>query len=132
MLHTLRYWFNDDEKWRMILRKMHVQFYHQTVTSEQIEQFLASETGLDLKAFFNQYLREAELPVFEYKFEKNVLHYRWKTAVDDFQMPIQLQVNGVETLLKPTTQWKRWDQKLPIHTIELNPNYCIISQQITN
>lgn len=132
MLHTLRYWFNDDEKWRMILRKMHVQFYHQTVTSEQIEQFLATEMGLDLKAFFNQYLREAELPVFEYKFEKNVLHYRWKTAVDDFQMPIQLQVNGVETLLKPTTQWKRWDQKLPIHTIELNPNYCIISQQITN
>lgn len=132
MLHTLRYWFNDDEKWRMILRKMHVQFYHQTVTSEQIEQFLATEMGLDLKAFFNQYLREAELPVFEYKFEKNVLHYRWKTAVDQFQMPIRLQVNGVETLLKPTTQWKRWDQKLPIHTIELNPNYCIISQQITN
>lgn len=132
MLHTLRYWFNDDEKWRMILRKMHVQFYHQTVTSAQIEQFLASETGLDLTAFFNQYLREAVLPVFEYKFEKNVLHYRWKTAVNDFQMPIQLQVNGVETLLKPTTQWKRWDQKLPIEDVQINPNYCVVVQQITN
>lgn len=132
MLHTLRYWFNDDEKWRMILRKMHVQFYHQTVTSAQIEQFLASETGLDLTAFFNQYLREAVLPVFEYKFEKNVLHYRWKTAVNDFQMPIQLQVNGVETLLKPTTQWKRWDQKLPIEDVQINPNYCVVVQHITN
>lgn len=132
MLHTLRFWLNDDEKWRTILRKMNVQFYHQTVTSAQIEQFLAVETGLDLTAFFNQYLRQAELPVFEYKFEKNVLHYRWKTAVADFQMPIQLRVNGVEMTFKPTTQWKRWDQKLPIEEVQINPNYCVVVQHITN
>ena len=52
MLHTLRQLIEDDEKWRRILRKMNVEFYHQTVTTQQIESFLSKETGIDLTAFF--------------------------------------------------------------------------------
>ena len=39
MLHTLRQVVNNDQKWRMILRKMNKKFYHQTVTTNQIEAF---------------------------------------------------------------------------------------------
>ena len=39
MLHTLRQVVDNDQKWRMILRKMNKKFYHQTVTTHQIEAF---------------------------------------------------------------------------------------------
>ena len=48
VLHTLRQIANDDEKWRMILRGLNKKFYHQTVESKQIEDYI-SETGQDLK-----------------------------------------------------------------------------------
>ena len=56
MLHTLRQLVDNDQKWRMILRKMNKKFYHQTVTTNQIEAFLSRETALDLTPFFNHYL----------------------------------------------------------------------------
>ena len=46
---------DNDEKWRGILRKMNKVFYHQTVTTVEIETFLAEESGLNLQAFFDQY-----------------------------------------------------------------------------
>jgi aminopeptidase N len=52
MLHTLRQLVDNDQKWRMILRKMNKKFYHQTVTTNQIEAFLSRETALDLTPFF--------------------------------------------------------------------------------
>ena len=63
MLHTLRTWIGDDEKWRSVLRGLQRDFYHQTVTTEQIENYIATQTGKDLKAFFNQYLRDTRIPV---------------------------------------------------------------------
>jgi len=39
LLHTLRQLVNNDKKWRGILRKMNAVFYHQTVTTVQIENF---------------------------------------------------------------------------------------------
>ena len=66
MLHTLRTWIGDDEKWRSVLRGLQRDFYHQTVTTEQIENYIATQTGKDLKAFFNQYLRDTRIPVVEY------------------------------------------------------------------
>ena len=42
---------NDDEKWRQILREMNTEFYHQTVTTQQIETFLSKEIGIKLNPF---------------------------------------------------------------------------------
>ena len=41
MLHTLRQLIEDDGKWRMILRGLNKTFYHQTVTTKQIEDYLS-------------------------------------------------------------------------------------------
>lgn len=51
MLHTLRQIVNDDEKWRSILRGLNSEFYHQTVTTQQIENYLSDRTGLNLAPF---------------------------------------------------------------------------------
>jgi aminopeptidase N len=105
MLHTLRQIVNNDEKWRTILRGLNSTFYHQTVTTKQIEDYLSQQTGLDLKPFFDQYLRDIRIPTFEYKIQGNNLEYRWTNCVTDFDMPVKVTVNGKEQWLKPQTEW---------------------------
>ena len=51
VLHTLRQIANDDEKWRMILRGLNKKFYHQTVESKQIEDYISLNIGFDLSTF---------------------------------------------------------------------------------
>lgn len=105
MLHTLRQIVNDDEKWRTILRGLNSTFYHQTVTTKQIEDYLSQQIGLDLKSFFDQYLRDIRIPTFEYKVQGNNLEYRWTNCVPDFNMPVKVTVNGKEQWLKPQAEW---------------------------
>ena len=105
MLHTLRQIVNNDEKWRTILRGLNSTFYHQTVTTKQIEDYLSQQIGIDLKPFFDQYLRDFRIPTFEYKVQGNNLEYRWNNCVPDFNMPVKVTINGKEQWLKPQTDW---------------------------
>jgi len=105
MLHTLRQIVNDDEKWRTILRGLNSTFYHQTVNTKQIEDYLSQQIGLELKPFFDQYLRDTRIPTFEYKVQGNNLEYRWANCVPDFDMPVKVTINGKEQWLTPQTDW---------------------------
>ena len=105
MLHTLRQIVNDDQKWRTILRGLNSTFYHQTVTTKQIEDYLSKSVGLDLAPFFDQYLRDIRIPTFEYKFNNNKLSYRWTNCVPGFNMPVKVTLNGKEQWLKPQVEW---------------------------
>lgn len=105
MLHTLRQIVNDDEKWRTLLRGLNSTFYHQTVTTKQIEDYLSTAVGMDLNPFFNQYLRDTRIPTLEYFFKDKKLGFRWTNCVAGFNMPLKITLNGVEKWLKPTTEW---------------------------
>jgi aminopeptidase N len=105
MLHTLRQIVNNDQKWRTILRGLNSTFYHQTVTTKQIEDYLSQNIGLNLKPFFDQYLRDIRIPIFEYKFKNNSLEYRWTNCVPSFNIPVKISIKGKEVSLKPTTKW---------------------------
>ena len=48
MLHTIRHSMDDDSLFRQILRGMNRDFYHQTVTTQQIEHYLSAHAGFDL------------------------------------------------------------------------------------
>ena len=61
MLHTIRQLVNDDEKWRNILRGLNKDFYHQTVNTKQIEDYISEKANLDLSSVFDQYLRTTEI-----------------------------------------------------------------------
>ena len=128
IIHMLRQLTKDDEKWRQILRKMNTKFYHQTVTTEQIESFLTQEIGVDLSAFFNQYLRDTRLPVFEYKIDGERVHYRWINVVDDFNMPLEIYLDDQKKWLYPTENW----QSISINSkgISINEDYYIITKKI--
>ena len=94
MLHTLRQIINNDEKWRSILVGLNKDFYHQTVTTQQIEDYIDKYFKIDLKPFFDQYLRTIKIPTLEYKLENNNLLYRWSNVVDGFSIPVNVFINS--------------------------------------
>ncbi|MEM5539657.1 M1 family metallopeptidase [Olleya sp. AS48] len=125
MLHTIRQLVKDDEKWRQILRTLNSKFYHQTVTTQQIENCLAEESGLDLKGIFNQYLRTTKIPVLEYQVEGKKLHYKWTNIVDDFIMPIQIEVNGVNQWITPSKNNQTLKLKFKDAKIKVDSNFYV-------
>ena len=106
MLHTLRQLVEDDVLWRNILRGLNTQFYHQTVTTKQIEDYISKMTKKDLTAFFNQYLRDTRIPTLEYKIENAQLKFRYTNIVDDFDMPIEVEIDGKPEWIFPNSEWK--------------------------
>ena len=125
MLHTLRQLVEDDEKWRQILRGLNKTFYHQTVSTEQIENYLSKETGIDLTAFFNQYLRTIKIPTLEYSIKNKELKYRWINIVADFDMPVKITLNDKEQWLYPTKTWKTLSLESKNSTFKVDPNFYI-------
>jgi aminopeptidase N len=106
MLHTLRQLIDDDEQWRSILRGLNKTFYHQTVTTQQIENYISEKSNKDLSAFFNQYLRDTRIPTLEYKIENGILAYRYTDIVEDFDMPVEATIDGNLQWIFPSSIWK--------------------------
>ena len=123
VLHTIRQIANSDEKWRMILRGLNKDFYHQTVETKQIENYISDKMGYDLSTFFDQYLRTTNIPVFEYKLNNGLLEYKWTNVVDGFKMPIELFVGDEKIRLNPTQETKSIDVKS--EKIRLDKNYYV-------
>jgi aminopeptidase N len=105
IMHMVRQIINDDSLFRNILRGMTETFYHKTVDSKDIENYIIKKSGKDLSKFFDQYLRTTQIPVLEYKIQGDKLSYRWSNCLDGFNMPVRL-ANSQEWL-KPTTEWKQ-------------------------
>ena len=131
MLHTIRQLVNDDEKWRGILRGLNSTFYHQTVTTKQIENYMSQKVGLDLSTVFNQYLRDTRIPTLEYFFKDNQLGYRWTNCVAGFNMPVKVTLNGKEELLQPEIKWKNVTANTENAIMEIDKNFYVAGFDIT-
>jgi aminopeptidase N len=131
MLHNLRTWIQDDVKWRSILRGLQKEFYHQTVTTAQIENYIAAQSGKDLKAFFNQYLRDTRIPVLQYKIKGKKLSYRYSNIVDGFNMPLRVMIDGGEKFwITPTAEWQDVKQDNSVQTFRVDPNFYVGSELV--
>tara|TARA_R110002167_G_scaffold167170_13_gene364343 strand:- start:735 stop:2357 length:1623 start_codon:yes stop_codon:yes gene_type:complete len=125
MLHTLRQLVNNDEKWRKILRGLNKDFYHQTVTTEQIEGYLTTKTGINLSPFFDQYLRTTKIPVLEYSVDGNSIRYRYTNVVGGFEMPVRISTATGDQWLMPGSDWKREAFKGDPANLVIDPNFYI-------
>jgi aminopeptidase N len=131
MLHTLRQIVNDDEKWRGIFRGINKDFYHKVVTGAQIEKYLSEKTGMNLKPFFDQYLRDVRIPVFEYYVKGNDFGYRWNNCVRGFNMPLKVWVNGKEMNITPRQQFTVSRIEAANAEIKVDRNYYVGSLNVT-
>ena len=131
LLHTLRQLIEDDDLWREILQGLNKEFYHQTVATKQIEDYISRKSKKDLSAFFNQYLRTRDIPLLEYKKEGKKLSYRYSRIVQDFDMPVRAVLNGEEIWLFPNSEWKSETISSAITDFEIDRNFYVDSHEIT-
>ncbi|MEP2025752.1 MAG: M1 family metallopeptidase [Reichenbachiella sp.] len=124
VLHTLRQAINDDGKWRGILRGLNETFYHQTVTTQQIEEYISEQAGQNFQFVFDQYLRNSSLPVFEYVIKEDKINYRWSGVVDGFDLPIKVTIDGQEKWLEPKTKWQEVEMKNTTSLV-VDPNFYV-------
>jgi aminopeptidase N len=131
LLHTIRQLVNNDEKFREILRGLNKTFYHQTVTSQQVEDFISMQSGINLSKVFDQYLRTIKIPAFTYLVQKNKLKYRWGNCVQGFQMPLKIKINNKETWITPKSTWQILDMGAAKKTtISVDRNFYVESNRL--
>ncbi len=125
MLHTIRQVVNNDTTWRELLRGLNKTFFHQTVTTQQVEQYINQTTGHDFSKVFDQYLRDIRIPTLEYFVKGTILKVKWSNVVDDFTMPIKIFINNKETWITPTSTWTDVEIKAADPTISVDPNFYV-------
>ena len=130
MLHAIRQVINDDEKFRQVLRGLNKTFYHQTVTTKQIEDYISKQAKFDFSKVFDQYLRTTQIPVLEYKIDGYKLSYRYTNCVQGFNLPLKITFK-TEQWIKPTEEWKilnlypEGDNKFSV-----DPNFYIKTKKV--
>ena len=102
LLHTIRQVINNDSLFRRILRGLNKNFYHQTVTSKQVENYISQQSKMDFKPVFDQYLRTTQIPVLQHEITDKAIRYRWTNCIPGFNLPVK--VNG--QWIKATHQWQ--------------------------
>ena len=125
MLHTIRHIINDDAKWLSILRGLNTDFWHQTVTTQQIESYITKKAGIDLSKVFDQYLRTTMIPVLRYKLNGKSVSFKYDQVVKGFAMPIRVTINGKEVALMPTEVDQTLEFTEEIKTFEVNRNFYV-------
>ena len=130
MLHTIRHVVDDDHKWLSILRGLNKDFWHQTVTTEQIESYISTHSGIDLSKVFDQYLRTVDIPVLEYEIRGETLSYRYENVVPGFAMPVAVTINGESKMLIPREKMQSLRISVPIQSVEINRNFYVQAKQI--
>ncbi len=131
MLHTIRTVIDDDQRWRQILRGMNKKFYHQTVNTSQIENYISSESGIDFSKIFDQYLRDIRIPKLEYSIEQNQLSFRWTNAVNGFDMPVFISVNEDFLKINPTNSFQNMKFDEAIKTFSIDRSFYIEDAKVT-
>ncbi len=130
MLHTIRQVISDDEKFRQILRGLNRTFYHQTVTTRQIEDYMSKSAKMDLSKIFDQYLRTNQVPALEYRLNGYLLNYRYNNCVNGFNLPLKVTFKKTQWI-KPTEEWKTLNLYTESDTnLKVDPNFYINTKKV--
>lgn len=127
MLHTIRHIIADDDQWRAILRGLNETFGKKTVTGLDVQRYVSSTAGIALDKVFEQYLTTTQIPVFEYRLAGPTLWYRWTNTIDQFDMPLDVQLTDAgPTRLYPTAAW----QTVPATFVRVDQDFYVDTRRV--
>lgn len=109
MLNTLRSLVENDALWWKTLKDFHETYKYQTITTTDVVEFFSQTLDKDLTAFFKQYLEFADIPklVFKKGKQKNSIEFKWESDVEDFDMPIEINIGDQSRWIYPkSSQWR--------------------------
>ena len=134
ILHTLRSVIDDDKVFFPMLKSFYQKNAVSNVTSKQFIDYVSFYTKKDYTPFFYQYLYTAKIPVLEYKIEQKrkakdlLVSYRWRTEVENFDMPVKIGVASSWLTVTPKTQ--KWQSVLlkntPIENFDIATQLFLI------
>jgi aminopeptidase N len=107
-LHTLRSVIDNDTRWWKLVRDYSNHFKYRNILTEDVVKFFNEQSGKNLTSIFDQYLRQAALPVLELRFQESdgSVSYRWQAETKDFSMPVKVGRRANWQLIQPTTEWQ--------------------------
>ena len=107
-LNTLRSVVDDDKRWFKLIHDYFQHFKYQNIMTEDVVAYFNQRTGMNLTPIFNEYLRHADIPTLELKFDgaEGTVAYRWKADEKDFAMPIRVGEKDHWQVIRPTTEWQ--------------------------
>ena len=130
LLHTIRQVINNDSLFRKILRGLNKTFYHQTVTTKQIENYISTQSKINFSKVFDQYLRNTAIPVLEYKQAGKTLSYRYTNCIKGFTMLLKIDYDG-KRWIKPTEKWQTLNVKTADDAaFSVDPNFYIFTKKV--
>ncbi len=130
MIHAIRQIINNDQKFRSILRGLNREFYHQTVTTQQVEDYISNQSGINFSKVFDQYLRTTQVPKLQYIINGKQLKYRWANCVNGFDMQVKIKTGNSDwQWIKPGTSWTIHTLKKSIEKFEADRNFYIEVEQ---
>ena len=83
---------------------------------------MSKQIGIDLNAFFNQYLRGIKIQVLEYKLSESGMEYRYQNTVDKFEMPLRILIANEPVWVSPKTEWQTLEKA---QEVTFNHNFYI-------
>ena len=114
---------------RNILRGLNKTFYHQTVTSKQIEDYISKKSKIDFSKVFDQYLRTIKIPTLEYSIKDGAFSYRWTNVVPGFNMPVKIyNAKGALQFIYPKEKMQQL--KLNVAQLKVDEKFYIYTNQI--
>ncbi|MCU0404474.1 MAG: M1 family metallopeptidase [Chitinophagaceae bacterium] len=135
MIHTLRTMMQNDSLFRQMLRGLNKVFYHQTVTTQQVEKYIMEISGFGskLQPFFDQYLRDIKIPVVEWKIKSGQLSARITNGVPGLTMRIWMPSDqGKGQWMWITKEWTTIPTQLNEVACETewNPNLYVMYKAV--
>jgi len=100
-LHTLRHIIDNDRLWWDILKSFAVNNAKSNVNTKDFQRHVEEKYGSNMSYFFKQYFYENDIPLLEYYQDKGKLYFTWKNVHENFVMPLDIEINGIETRIKP-------------------------------
>jgi aminopeptidase N len=105
LLHLVRQIINNDSTFRAILRGLNTTFYHKTVTTKDVEDYISRQSGIDLSKVFDQYLRTTQIPVLEYSIKGKDLKFRFTNCIKGFGIPVKVKWGNEEKWIRANEEW---------------------------
>jgi aminopeptidase N len=125
LLHTIRHVVNDDKKWLSIMRGLNSEFWHQTVTTAQIEAYISQKAGIDLSKVFEQYLRTTKIPELVCRVDGKNLSFKYNRVVKGFAMPVRLYINDKLISITPTETMQTLTLQEEVKTLITDRNFYV-------
>ena len=120
ILHMIRIMLHDDEKFRQLMRGLNRDFYHKIVSSKDVEAYFSRVSGMNLAPFFNQYLRQAGVPIVHAKQTGEYIKLDMLAYDEALKLPVYDQ-NG-----KFVCELSRMPVSIPVKDLPALLNYLIV------